>query len=74
MAVKDGVDVFLSCAGPDRAAARALRTALEKHGLVVFLDEDRIVTDPSGRAVEWLVREALEGREHTYASNPYMIR
>ena len=32
-------DLFLSCAGPDRAAARAVKKDLERAGLTVFLDE-----------------------------------
>jgi len=35
-------DVFLSVAGPDRPAVRALRTALSSAGLRVFLDEENI--------------------------------
>jgi tetratricopeptide (TPR) repeat protein len=74
MPVGDGYDLFLSCAGPDRVAARALRRALEKEGQRVFLDERSIgIFDSITQDIEDALRSSralLAYYSEHYSSRP----
>jgi hypothetical protein len=40
---------------------------------VMFMEEDRLVADSSGKAAEVIVRDALRGFEHTYYQDSYFV-